>query len=257
VKCVRAIRFGPRSSLPASAACVVANGVRETLTSVFGMPVSMRICEPMIPPPGAWPIIVHDAILYRVRGSVADAVLVLRAVDAVAIASAIFGESAGAISAARELSRIERDVIDRTASAIAANLGAVCGAREAHYAERVGTIEGYVTYFELLLEEPVTASIGVALSRDPAPEPRICFELGHLAGVRIVAIGSVELGRVQASAVAGLAPGSMLPVHRSLLNRCALSAAGRPLARGRCGVRNGRFALQVDELCDPRSAAVA
>jgi Type III flagellar switch regulator (C-ring) FliN C-term len=257
MKRVRSIRFDARSSLPTSAACVVANGVRETLTSLFGTQASMRICEPVIPPAQAWPVILRNAILYRVRGSVADAALVLRAVDAIAIASTIFGESPGAIASARELSRIERDVIDRTASALAAHLGAVCGAREGYYAERVGAIAGFVTYFELLLEEPVTASIGIALSRDPAPEPRVRLELGHLAGVRIVVFVSVELGAVEACAVAHLAPGSTLPVQRSRLNRCALTAAGILLALGHCGVRNGRFALQVNSVRDARSAMVS
>ena len=43
MKRVRAIRFDARASLPTTAACVVANGVRETLTSLFGTPASMRI----------------------------------------------------------------------------------------------------------------------------------------------------------------------------------------------------------------------
>ncbi len=256
MKRVRAIRFDARASLPTTAACVVANGVRETLTSLFGTPASMRICEPIIPPAHTWPVIMRNAMLYRVRGSITDAALVLRATDAIAIASTIFGESPGAASTARELSRIERDVIDRTASAIAANLGAVCGAREGHSAERVGTIGGFVTYFELLLEEPVTASIGIALSRDPAPEPLVRLELGHLAGVGVVVCASLEIGSVQAGAIARLAPGSVLSVQRSELSRCALTASGRPLALGHCGVRNGRFALQVDSALDARSAVL-
>jgi Type III flagellar switch regulator (C-ring) FliN C-term len=256
MKRVRAVRFAPRSSLPTSAACVVANGVRETLTSLFGTPASMRICEPMIPPARAWPVIVRDAMLYRVRGSVADAVLVLRAIDAIAIVSTIFGESLDAVSTARELSKIERDVVDRTASAMAANLSAVCGAREGHYAERVAVIGESVTYFELLLEEPVTASIGIALSREPAPEPRVCLELGHLADVHVMLLGYVDLGTVEAGTVARLALGSVLPVHRGRLSRSMLSVAGRPLAFGHCGVRNGKFALQVDALRDARSAPV-
>lgn len=256
MKRIRTIRFGSRSSLPTSAACVVANGVRETLTSLFGAPASIRICEPMIPPAHTWPIILRNAMLYRVRGSVADAALVLRANDAIAIASTIFGESPGTVPAVRDLSRIERDIIDRTASAIAANLGALCGVRDGHYAERVGTLGGFITYFELLLEEPVTASIGIALSRDPAPEPLVRLELGHLAGVTIGVVASVEIGVVEAGAIARLVPGSILPVQHSQLSRCALTAANRQLALGHCGVRNGRFALQVDSQRDARSAPV-
>lgn len=256
MKRVRAIRFGWRSSLPTSAACVVANGVRETLTALFGMPASIRICEPMIPPAHTWPVILRNAMLYRIRGSVADAALVLRAPDAIAIASTIFGESPGTVSTARELSRIERDVIDRTASAIAGNLVALCGARDGRYAERVGAIAGLRTYFELLLEEPVTAGIGIALSRDPAPEPLVRLELGHLAGVTIGVVASLEIAAVEAAAIGRLIPGAILSVQASALSRCALTAANRPLALGHCGVRNGRFALQVDSQHDARSAPV-
>jgi uncharacterized membrane protein len=256
MKRVRAIRFDARSSLPTSAACVVANGVRETLTSLFGTPASMRICEPTIPPAHTWPVILRNAMLYRVRGSVVDAALVLRTIDAIAIASTIFGELPCTVSTVRELSKIEREIIDRTASAIAANLGAICGVRDGHYAERMGTVGAFVTYFDLLLEEPVTASIGIALSRDPAPQPLVHFELGHLAGVSIGVVASLEIGAVEAGVIARLAPGSILSVQSSQLSRCALTAAGRPLALGHCGVRNARFALQVDSPRDARSAAL-
>ena len=77
-KRIRKPVFGPRSALPPSAACVVANGVRETLTSILSSPVEMRVFEPSIPTAPAWPAIVKDAVLYRVRGSIADAAIVLR-----------------------------------------------------------------------------------------------------------------------------------------------------------------------------------
>ncbi|HEY6325785.1 MAG TPA: hypothetical protein VIW73_04615, partial [Candidatus Cybelea sp.] len=93
-KRVRETRFERRSSLPASAACVVANGIRETLTALLGSPVTLRLFEPVMPDPDAWDAIARDATMYRVRGSVADAAIVLRAADAIAFASAVFGEPA-------------------------------------------------------------------------------------------------------------------------------------------------------------------
>ncbi len=240
------MRFEPRSSLPTTAACVVANGVRETLSSLLGTPASMSICEPIIPRPQAWTAIVREALLYRVRGSVADAALVLRAVDAIAIAAAAFGEPEED-PPARALSAIEREVIDRTANAIAANLSAICGAREGpHFVERVASIGGFVTYFELLLEEPASARIGIALSRDPAPEPRSRVAFGHLAPVRISAAGEIDLGTVDAGTAASLAPGAIVPLRPTDMQRCMLTAFGKRLARGHCGVRNGRYALTVD-----------
>ena len=126
-KHVRKPVFRPRSALPSSAACIVANGVRETLTSIFSSPVEMRVFEPSIPAPPAWPAIVKDAVLYRVRGSIADAAIVLRSADALSLVAALFGE--GSVHRGRELSPIERDVLDRTVNAIAAHLVSVCGTR--------------------------------------------------------------------------------------------------------------------------------
>ena len=243
-KRIRKPVFGPRSALPPSAACVVANGVRETLTSILSSPVEMRLFEPSIPALPAWPAIVKDAVLYRVRGSIADAAIVLRSVDALSLVAALFGE--GFVHRQRELSPIERDVLDRTVNAIAAHLGSVCGTRESRCVERVGAIEGYATYFELLLEEPVAARIGIALSRDPSPEPREYVEVAHLAAVSLTVRAMLDLGRIPSRAVAGLRPGSILTLRPYDLQRCTLRAHGRSLARGACGVRNGRYALHVE-----------
>jgi hypothetical protein len=245
---VRPSRFEARSSLPTSAACVVANGVRETLSSLLGFPVAMRLFEPSIPEPDAWPAILRNAKLCRVRGSVTDAVVVLRPADAIALAAGVFGEPQGATLGERALSAIECEIVDRAAGAIAANLSPVCGSREAHCVERVGAIDGFVSYFELLIEEPVEARIGIALSRDPLPEARGRLEVGHLAGVRIMARVSLDLGKVEAGAVARLAAGAVVPIRLGDLRRCSLTVAGQRLARGTCGVIHGRYALAVDAI---------
>jgi Type III flagellar switch regulator (C-ring) FliN C-term len=249
-KRVKRASFASRSSLPISAACVVANGVRETLSSLLGAPVLLRLFEPSIPSPQAWPAISRDARLYRTRGSVADAAVVLRAPDAIAFAAALFGESHAASTAERALSPIECEVLDRMINAIAANLTAVCGTREVLAVERVAAIGGFVTYFELLVEEPIAARIGIALSRDPAPEPRGCVEMEHLAGVRLKTLALLDAGRIAAAAVASLAVGAIVPIGRPELHRCSLTVGGRVLARGSCGVRNGRYALTVEAMHD-------
>ncbi len=244
-KRVRRARFEARSSLPISAACVVANGIRETLSSLLGGSVSVRLFEPTIPGPHMWPAILRDARIYRVRGSVADAAVVLRAPDALPVAAALFGESPCAV-AQRALSPIECDVVDRMINAVAANLGAVCGSLEGHTVERVGALDGFVSYFELLIEKPVAARIGIALSREPSPEARGSLELRHLGAVRLTASASLDLGETEAAAVARLVVGAMIPVEPAKLNRCSLTAQGRRLARGACGVRHGRYAFCAD-----------
>jgi hypothetical protein len=70
---------------------MVAGGVRESLSALFGTPIATRLLEPVIPSAHAWVTIAGEAILYRLRGSVADAAIVLRPADAAALAAAAFG----------------------------------------------------------------------------------------------------------------------------------------------------------------------
>jgi len=238
--------------LPTSAACVVANGVRETLTSLIGAPIAMRLFEPAIPSPRAWGTIVCDAALYRVRGNVADAAVVLRASQACALAAAIFGEPSSEQPARRELSPLENEVLERVVKAIATNLGVVCGARDALTVERVSGIASFVTYFELLVETPVAARIGIALSREPSAEPRGGLELAHLKGVRVAAPLVLDLGEIAAGSLARLRPGSFVPIAPAHMQRCTLALDGRGFARGSAGISNGRFALLVEAVGESR-----
>ena len=226
---------------------MVANGVRETLSSLLGAAVALRLLAPSIPTPQAWPIVLREALLYRLRGNVADAAIVLRTPDPIALAAALLGESRVA-AGDRALSPIECDLLDRAVNAVAGNLAVVCGTPEGRFVERVAEIRGFVTYFELAIEEPVAARIGIALSRDPSPEARGSFEAGHLAAVRLTAVASIDLGKTEAAEVARLAAGAIVPINPSDLHRCALRVAGRSVARGSCGIRNGRFAFSVDAM---------
>jgi hypothetical protein len=248
---LRRARFEVRSSLPISAACVVANGARETLNSLLGAPVALRLFEPSIPSPAGWRAILDGARCYRFRGNIAEAAVVLRAADAVSLAAALFGELSTAPPAERELSPIERDVLERLVNAIAANLGVVCGARDGHALDSA-TDAAFVTYFELLVEEPLLARIGVALSRDSLPEVRGSIDLSQLAGVRLTARVSIEAGTMTASSIARLTAGALVPLAPSDLRRGHLTALGCTLARGGCGVRNGRYAFHVDSTGEGR-----
>jgi hypothetical protein len=241
---VREARFEPRSSLPIAAACVVANGVRESLATLLRKPVALRLVEPVIPLSPAWDVVTGGARLYRVNGNVADAAIVLRAVDAGVLAAALFGEGRESLVTG-PLSPMECDVLDRMAATFATNFAAVCGARESPRIERVLEIRDFTTYFELVVEEPA-ARIGIALSRDPAPEARGGVSVGHLAGVKLAARAALDLGTIEAGAVARLGVGSMLPFESAQLGRCTLRAGRQRFARGVCGVCNGRLALLVD-----------
>jgi hypothetical protein len=243
---IREICFEDRSSLPSSAACVVASGARETLGVLLSRPVHLRLFPPVLPSPDAWRAIVASAKLYRYRGTVADAAIVLRPRDALALARAAFGEvSDEGITRDAPLSAIESDLLARVVAAIGASLPAVCGVREGAAIERVDDIGAYTTFFELLIEHPVRASIGVAVSRDPAPETRGALDLEDLEQVTLPLEVCVDLGEFPASAVMALQPGSLLPAAPGPL-RGRLRAGGRTLAYGTCGVRHGWYALAVE-----------
>jgi hypothetical protein len=245
---VRGARFEERSSLPVSAACVVASGVRETLASMLSVPIVVRLLEPVIPSPEGWSAIARGATLYRFRGSVADAAIVLRPGDAHALAIAAFGERPAGSAPERDLSPLERDILDRTVAAIAGTLNPVCGAREREVLERVPTICGFETYFEIVLEQSVEARIGIALSRDPTPEPHGRLEIEDLGDIPLVPAVCVDLTRIEAGALAKLAIGAVVPIPPSTEFRGRLQVAGQTLARGTCGIRNGRYALAIEAL---------
>jgi hypothetical protein len=243
---IRETFFEDRSSLPSSAACVVASGARETLGSLLATHVTLRLFEPVLPTPDAWRAIVRDATLYRYRGSVADAAIVLRAADARSLARAAFGETpAGDLAAAAPLSPIESDVLARVAAAIGASLPAVCGVRDGAGIERVADINGFTTFFELLLERPVKAAIGVAVSRDPAPDPRGSLHFQDLEHVELALDVQIDVGTFPATVVAGLEPGDFLPIGGRTL-RGRLRTGGRTLTDGMCGVHRGRYALTIE-----------
>lgn len=249
---IRKARFERRSGLPLSAACVVANGVRETLSALFDASVVVRLYEPTIPGTDGWAAILQDARLYRVRGPIADAAIVLRSADAVGLTSAVFGEKHRDDAPQRALSPIECDVLDRMVDSLAVNLGAVCGTRDIRRAERVPTICGFVTYFELSIVEPVAARVGIALSRDPTPESGALVEVAQLVGVTLSLSATLDLGEAEVDAIARLAIGDVLPLGAAAFSRCTLTAFGQTVARGSGGVVNGGYAFSAD---GPRETA--
>lgn len=242
---VRTAVFRERACLPLGAACVVAAGMRESLASILNAPVVARLLEPAVPSAQAWSAIGRGAAMYRFRGSVADAALILRPSDAAALAAAIFGERQAAQSFTRRaLSPIENDVLDRTVAAVAATLNAVCGTREREGFERVSTLGGFVTYFEVVLEQAVEARIGVALSRDPAPEPQGKLEIANLGEIAVMPSVCVEAGNVDLASLSELRVGAFWPLPAGPL-RASLTLGGRTLARGVAGACDGRYALAI------------
>ncbi|HTX55912.1 MAG TPA: hypothetical protein VMD47_02320 [Candidatus Acidoferrales bacterium] len=239
--------------LPLSAACLVASAVRETLTGLFGEAVSLRLFEPVIPTPEAWRAIAADATIYRVRSSSADAAIIVRPRDAAVLAAAAFGECDARSDV---LSVLERTVLERTVRAIAAQFAPLCGA---------GTLEttiqsdrdvaGFVTFFELSIDGPARARIGVALSRDPVPEAKPEITIEDLFGLPVELAVRIDAGVHPAAVLGSLEPGDVLWLPGGT-PRGTLRAAGRPLAAGECGVHGRYYALALDRTLTGRDEPV-
>lgn len=238
---IRRVVFERRSSLPVSAACVLANSVRETLGALLATPVSLRLLEPTIPDAHAWNAICGGAQLFGVRGPVCDAAFVLRPRDAVALASSAFGEQT---DAPRALSAVEQEVLVRALRGVAGSLAPVCG-RELAPLERILDIRGYVTYFELLVERPVQARIGVALSRDPAARGAATVRIEDLLDVEVEVCVEFARGILPAAAVLDLRPGMNVPMKTRIGDPGRLRLGGAVLAHGECGAMGERSAMIV------------
>jgi flagellar motor switch/type III secretory pathway protein FliN len=243
-KRVRRACFERRSSLPVSAACLVANSIRETLGALLAAPVQLRLLEPVIPDGPAWQAIARGAQLFAVRGPVCDAAFVLRPQDALALAGSAFGERAGST---RPLSAVEQEVLVRALRGLAGSLAPVCG-RELSPLERILDIRGFTTYFELLMERPAAARIGVALSRDPVARGAATLRIEDLLDVELEVCVQFASGALPAAAFLDLRPGSDVPMKTRVGEPGLLKADGAVLARGECGAIGERNAMIITAL---------
>jgi hypothetical protein len=228
--------------LPVSAACIVASGVREALNELLGEAVTLKLYEPIIPQAAAWNAILRDAIVYRMRGAIVDAAVIVRPADAAGLAAAAFGERSVPATA---LSALERTVLERIVRAIAAQCGSICGTAADLTVDMQPDIRAFQTFFELQVERPLRARIGIALSHDPLPQSEPSIGVGDLHGLDIELSVRVDLGTHAAARIAELEPGSILPIPEGA-RRGTVLLAGRPLAVGECGVHGHHFALAID-----------
>ena len=123
---VRSAVFTSRSTLPLSAACLVANGVREQLSRLLATELEVELIEPTIPNANERRVLVEGATIFRVRGRICDGFVIVRANDARRLVALAFGESER--SERDALSEIERATLDRIASGLVPLCNTLCGA---------------------------------------------------------------------------------------------------------------------------------
>lgn len=247
-KRLRHVRFRDRSLLPVSAACVVANGVREVLASVLGVGVDVRLFAPVIPDRNAWAAILEEAIVLRARGSLGEAAIVVRPEDARALLGAAFGEIP---QGACVMSAIEREVLQRLLQRLSGTLASICGTQvETMIAlpekrDLVSAIS-YAAYFEVAIERPLVASLGVALVRDPSPEPHGAVAFEDLREVRLPLRVRMDAGKFPAARICELAAGDVLPLSDGMVS--ALLSGAREIARGQCGMNDNHYAFSIHDV---------
>ncbi len=239
---VRNACFRQRSFLPVSAACVVANTIRERLGALLGT-VRVRLLEPVVPDAAGWTALLAQGHLHRVRGALAQAAFVLRPADATALACGAFGVPC---PQPRALSPMETQVVRRALDACTPALASVCG-RDAGVVEGAER-EAFATYFELIVEGAAQFRLGVALAAEPREAVGATLGLDDLADVEIELSVQVARGDIPARALLDLRPGVRLPMMTRVGDPGLLMLAGGVLARGACGTMAERHAMVVGTL---------
>jgi hypothetical protein len=168
---------------------------------------------------------------------------VLRAADASALVRSAFGESE---IDAHALSALESTVLDRIVNGIAQCLVPVCGVRvDQTLPQRTDGVAGFTTYFELQIERPVSARVGIALARAGATDPGATLMPEDLLDVQVELSVCTKGVLLPARELAALEPGAFVPITSTSGLTAVATVAGRPIAVGECGVRGNRLALAI------------
>ncbi len=251
---VREACFAPRSTLPLSAACLVANGVREQLARMLAVDLETELIEPIVPSEDARQTLFANAVVYRVRGRSGDAFVSIRPADARRLVATAFAERERPEAA--PLSEIERATLERVLSALPPLCVPLCGVIRSVVAETAAyaALET-AAYFEVRLCEPVRVSIGFALAFDPAEEIGPALTLEDVSDVELTCSIEVARGGIALPALTQLEPGCMLPLETALGADGRLHAGGVTLALGTCGARGERAAFMLAGERAERTAA--
>jgi len=242
---LRSATFVERSTLPLSAACLVANGVREELSRLLATELDVQLIEPAMPGPQERRLLVDGATIYRVRGRLCDGFIIVRSSDARRLVAAAFGESER--PERDPLSHIESATLERIARALVPLCNALCGTLGAvapETGERAAC--DLRTYFEVRTSGAVGVSVGFALAYDP-PEA-VCerITLADLAEVELAGTVEFATGTLGVPAFSRLAPGVTIALDTRLGAPGLLRFGDVPFARGTCGVANGRGAITFE-----------
>jgi hypothetical protein len=231
--------FEARSTLPLSAACLVANGVREMLSRLLATELDVDLSEPAMPGAEQRRLLVDGATIVRVRGRLCDGFVIVRPADARRLVALAFGERERPEHA--PLSDIERATLERIVHALVPLCNPLCGTlgpTVLETAERASC--DLATYFEVRTTSGARIALGFALSRDPAEEVAERLGLDDLAEIELEGIVEFGSGALSVPAFSRLTCGATIVLDTRLGARGLLRFGTVPFARGTCGAIDGR-----------------
>jgi flagellar motor switch/type III secretory pathway protein FliN len=247
---VRRSRFVPRASIPVEAACVVANGIRETLRELFGEACELVLGEPAVLDANAWSVLARDARLFLTRGRQTDIVLVLPQRDARRLVLRAFGEGDAASLPDAACTALELHALERIAGRCAAAFDPLCAERRAG-SRAVGAhdVPPCVAYFDVRVHAPIAVTMGIGIVRDlPDPGPSGALPASALDAVAVEARAVFAEGRIDAAAFVALRPGDVVELETKVGAPASLNLGGRRLATGVPGVVASRTAFLVHDV---------
>jgi flagellar motor switch/type III secretory pathway protein FliN len=248
----RPLRFVERASIPIEAACVVANGVRETLRELFGEACELALGEPAALPPEAWPVLARDALLFLTRGRQTDVVLLLPRADARRLVLRAFGEAETGEPSLPDAacSALELHALELIAARCARSFDPLCVERHAACrAVMVHEIPPCVAYFDLRVAVPIPLTLGIGIVRNlPEPGPAGTLPAAALEAVTVEARAVFAEGTIDAASFVSLRPGDVVKLDTKIGAAASLRLGDRRVAAGIPGVLKSRTALLVHDV---------
>ncbi len=254
---VRRARFVPRTSVPLGAACLVANGLRETLRELFGERCELSIGEPAAIGLDAWATLSREAYCFLTCGRQTDIVLVVPNAHARTLVLRAFGEDecADEVSPAG-LSTLELRAVERIAARCAVAFDPLCADRRGpSQLVHPGAIPACVAYFDVRVHVPIPIEVGIGIVRElPDPGPAGTFSAQLLGHVPIEVRAEFARGTIDVATLLHLAAGDVVRLETKVGAPAALKIANRSFASGTAGASAGRYSIELQTVAQVMGA---